>query len=65
MPSINNFEIEYQVNELKDFTEMGVKGAESLALQGGEEVSSIYKGRSTRGWGRFKIKYICRPRNMH
>jgi len=43
MPSINNFEIEYQVNELKDFTEMGVKGAESLALQGGEEVSSTIR----------------------
>jgi len=35
MPSINNFEIEYQVNELKDFTKMGVKGAKSLALKAG------------------------------
>jgi len=41
MPSINNFEIEYQVNELKDFTEMGVKGAKSLAPQGREWITPL------------------------
>jgi hypothetical protein len=49
MLSIKNFEIKYQVNELKslDFTS---------TYDG--------KSKNVRGWGRFKIKeYTCKPRN--